>query len=148
MTQTIADKEKKSSSYKENRLETLSDEKVAKIKKFAKEYITKLLRKLEKRQKSNSSVASSSHPESSSMSGIHDEDTLADADGWADRDTGAPGPWTPDDKDSSPQSSSIPDPPADPRMRFRREESGWDPSPHMPATVVSMSEVSVGRLSR
>jgi [histone H3]-lysine36 N-trimethyltransferase len=48
LTQIIADKEKKSSSYKEWKLDRLSDEKVAKIKKFAKEYIAKVLRKLEK----------------------------------------------------------------------------------------------------
>jgi [histone H3]-lysine36 N-trimethyltransferase len=48
LTQIIADKEKKSSSYKEWKLDQLSDEKVAKIKKFAKEYIAKVLRKLEK----------------------------------------------------------------------------------------------------
>jgi histone-lysine N-methyltransferase SETD2 len=44
----IADKEKKSSSYKEGRLDSLSEEKIVKIKKFAKEYIAKVLRKLEK----------------------------------------------------------------------------------------------------
>ncbi|KAJ7353320.1 histone methyltransferase [Mycena albidolilacea] len=44
----IADKEKKSGSYKENKLEALSDEKVAKIKKFSKEYIEKVVRRLEK----------------------------------------------------------------------------------------------------
>lgn len=48
MTQLIADKEKKSSSYKEWKPDKLSDEKVAKIKKFAKDYIGKILRKLEK----------------------------------------------------------------------------------------------------
>ncbi|KAJ3572195.1 hypothetical protein NP233_g3246 [Leucocoprinus birnbaumii] len=48
LTHLIAEKEKKSSSYKENRLDSLSDEKVAKIKKFCRDYITKLLRKLEK----------------------------------------------------------------------------------------------------
>lgn len=44
----IADKEKKSSSYKDGKLDALSDEKTVKIKKFAKEYIAKVLRKLEK----------------------------------------------------------------------------------------------------
>lgn len=44
----ITDKEKKSSNYKEGKLDALSDEKVAKIKKFAKEYISKILRKMEK----------------------------------------------------------------------------------------------------
>ncbi|KAF8154094.1 hypothetical protein B0H34DRAFT_661470 [Crassisporium funariophilum] len=51
LTQVIAEKEKKSSSYREGRLDSLSDEKVAKIKKFAKEYITKIIRKLEKSSK-------------------------------------------------------------------------------------------------
>lgn len=46
MTGLIAEKEKKSSSYKDDKLESLSDEKVAKIKKFSKDFITKLLRKL------------------------------------------------------------------------------------------------------
>jgi [histone H3]-lysine36 N-trimethyltransferase len=48
LTQIIADKEKKSSSYKENKLDSLSEEKTTKIKKFAKEYIAKIMRKLEK----------------------------------------------------------------------------------------------------
>ncbi|KAH6904496.1 histone-lysine N-methyltransferase [Coprinopsis sp. MPI-PUGE-AT-0042] len=48
LTQVIADKEKKSSSYKEGRLESLSEEKTNKIKKFSKDYIAKILRKLEK----------------------------------------------------------------------------------------------------
>ncbi|KAI0776743.1 hypothetical protein BD413DRAFT_469039 [Trametes elegans] len=63
--ETIAEKEKKSSSYKEGRLESLSDEKTAKIKKFAKEYIAKVLRKLEKsgqRRKPTSTAGSSSTP--------------------------------------------------------------------------------------
>lgn len=48
LTQLIADKEKKSSSYREGRLDTLSEEKVTKIKKFAKEYIAKVIRKMDK----------------------------------------------------------------------------------------------------
>lgn len=48
LTHIIAEKEKKSSSFKDNKMDSLSDEKVAKIKKFAKEYIAKVLRKLEK----------------------------------------------------------------------------------------------------
>jgi len=48
LTEIIAEKEKKSSSYRENRLESLSDDKVIKIKKFSKEYIAKVVRKLEK----------------------------------------------------------------------------------------------------
>ncbi|KAJ8075139.1 histone methyltransferase set2 [Marasmius tenuissimus] len=49
LTEKIAEREKKSSSYKEGKLDTLSDEKTAKIKKYAKEYITnKILRKVGK----------------------------------------------------------------------------------------------------
>ncbi|PPQ98680.1 hypothetical protein CVT24_003307 [Panaeolus cyanescens] len=48
LTSVIAEKEKKSSSYKTGKLEALSEEKVTKIKKFSKEYIAKVLRKLEK----------------------------------------------------------------------------------------------------
>ncbi|KAG9311141.1 hypothetical protein JVU11DRAFT_9056 [Chiua virens] len=61
LTHVIAEKEKKSTSYKEGRLDSLSDEKAAKIKKFAKEYIAKVLRKLEKSTSKHGS-ASSSHP--------------------------------------------------------------------------------------
>jgi len=59
LTQIIADKEKKSSSYKESKLESLSDEKVAKIKKFAKEYIAKVLHKMEKSGKKHNGSSSS-----------------------------------------------------------------------------------------
>ena len=41
LTHVIAEKEKKSTSYKEGKLDALSEEKVAKIKKFSKEYIHK-----------------------------------------------------------------------------------------------------------
>lgn len=51
LTHIIAEKEKKSHSYRDGRLDALSDEKVAKIKKFAKEYIGKILRKLEKQKR-------------------------------------------------------------------------------------------------
>ncbi|KIK92193.1 hypothetical protein PAXRUDRAFT_830188 [Paxillus rubicundulus Ve08.2h10] len=62
LTHVITEKEKKSSSYKEDRLDGLSDEKVAKIRKFSKEYITKVLRKLEKsKSKHGSHKHSSSH---------------------------------------------------------------------------------------
>jgi len=59
LTHVIAEKEKKSSSYKEGKLDSLSDEKAAKIKKFAKEYIAKVLRKVEKSKRKPSS---SGHP--------------------------------------------------------------------------------------
>ncbi|KAH9476999.1 Histone-lysine N-methyltransferase, H3 lysine-36 specific [Psilocybe cubensis] len=61
LTQIISEKEKKSSSYKENKLDALSDEKVVKIKKFAKEYIHKIIRKLEKQNKPHSSSTSTAH---------------------------------------------------------------------------------------
>ncbi|KAI6009958.1 hypothetical protein EDC04DRAFT_837620 [Pisolithus marmoratus] len=48
LTHIIAEKEKKSTSYKEGKLDALNDEKTAKIKKFAREYIAKVVRKLEK----------------------------------------------------------------------------------------------------
>ena len=48
LTHIIAEKEKKSSSYKANVLEALSDEKTTKIKKFAREYIHKVLHRLER----------------------------------------------------------------------------------------------------
>lgn len=48
LTQIITDKEKKSSSYRDGKLDSLSEEKEGKIKKFAKEYIAKVLRKIEK----------------------------------------------------------------------------------------------------
>ncbi|KAF8999768.1 hypothetical protein BDQ17DRAFT_1360339 [Cyathus striatus] len=60
LTHVIAEKEKKSLNYKEGRLDSLPDEKVAKIKKFSKEYVTKVLRKLEKSGKKLSAPASSS----------------------------------------------------------------------------------------
>lgn len=55
LTHVIVEKEKKSTSYKEGKLDVLSDEKTTKIKKFAKEYIAKVLRKLEKSKRKPSS---------------------------------------------------------------------------------------------
>jgi len=60
LTKIIADKEKKSSSYKEGKLDSLSEEKIVKIKKFAKDYIAKVLHKIEKAKKRK---PSSSAPE-------------------------------------------------------------------------------------
>lgn len=51
LTQIIADKEKKSSSYKEGRLDSLSEEKTNKMKKFARDYIAKVMRKMQEREK-------------------------------------------------------------------------------------------------
>ncbi|PFH46282.1 hypothetical protein AMATHDRAFT_8013 [Amanita thiersii Skay4041] len=71
LTQVIADKEKKSSMYKEGKLDEMSEEKKTKIKKFAKEYISKVLLKVEKskRERPPSSAASTATPrETPSMS--------------------------------------------------------------------------------
>src|SRR5713226_80858 len=65
LTHIIAEKEKKSSSYKDNKLEALSDEKKIKIKKFAREYIQKVIHKLEKGKRrppdSGTSTSAQSH---------------------------------------------------------------------------------------
>lgn len=61
LTQLIVDKEKKSSSYKDDRFEALSDDKVAKIKKFSKDFIAKVIRKLTERGKLPVSSASSTN---------------------------------------------------------------------------------------
>lgn len=77
----IADKEKKSASYKEGRLESLSDEKTIKIKKFAKDYIAKIIRKLEKsgkRARPPSSGATSSAPMDAAGSADGADASMAD----------------------------------------------------------------------
>ncbi|KAI0313481.1 hypothetical protein OF83DRAFT_1210951 [Amylostereum chailletii] len=75
LTRIIADKEKKSASYKDNRLDALSEEKTAKIKKFAKEYIQKVIHKLEKSGKiPKRSAASGSGEASSSRLGEQDDE--------------------------------------------------------------------------
>jgi hypothetical protein len=65
LTHIISEKEKKSSSYKDNKLDALSDEKKAKIKKFAREYIQKILHRLEKGKRrppdSGSGASAQSH---------------------------------------------------------------------------------------
>lgn len=62
MTHCIAEKEKKSNTYKSGNLDSLSEEKITKIRKFAKEYIAKVLKKLEKsgqRRQSSTSAGTS-----------------------------------------------------------------------------------------
>jgi hypothetical protein len=59
LTQIISDKEKKSSVYKAGKLDSLSEEKSGKIKKFAKEYIAKVLRKVEKSKSRKPSASGS-----------------------------------------------------------------------------------------
>ncbi|KAF9553862.1 SET domain-containing protein [Agrocybe pediades] len=58
LTQTIADSEKKSSSYKEGRLDTLPPNKEEKIKKFAKDSIIKTIHRMKKTSKLQSSSTS------------------------------------------------------------------------------------------
>ncbi|CAK5271481.1 unnamed protein product [Mycena citricolor] len=99
LTTIIAEKEKKSSSYKDNKLEALSDEKVAKIKKFSKDYIVKVVKRMEeKNQKkkrsqhkasaSSSSTATIATPAAGSMAETSDSlvatpvpDAMLDGDG-------------------------------------------------------------------
>ena len=83
LTQIIADKEKKSSSYKEWKLDQLSDEKVTKIKKFAKEYIAKVLRRLEKsghrpRSSSSSIIQATSSPSLDTSNSAEGDSVTAD----------------------------------------------------------------------
>ena len=78
LTHVIAEKEKKSQSYKDGKLDALSEEKTSKIKKFSKEYIAKVLRKLEKsgkRRKPVSTAGSSSTPDSR----LDNDDTVVPA---------------------------------------------------------------------
>lgn len=73
MTQKVAEREKKSSAYQQNKLDNLSDEKVAKIKKYAKEYIDKLLHRMDKEQghrKPSSSASASVSAASATPSGL------------------------------------------------------------------------------
>ena len=80
----------KSSSYKEGKLDALSDEKTAKIKKFAKEYIAKVIRKIkdkrkkkqqQQRQQSASGSGSSSRRESLGNGDADADDLDADGEG-------------------------------------------------------------------
>lgn len=86
LTHIIAEKEKKSTSYRENKLDSLSEEKAVKIKKYARDYIAKVLHKLEtagklrKRPPESSLSASTSTP---TLGGSPSVDSLrrGDADG-------------------------------------------------------------------
>ncbi|KAI0830234.1 hypothetical protein BC628DRAFT_1313213 [Trametes gibbosa] len=167
LTQTIADKEKKSASYKEGRLETLSEEKTAKIKKFAKDYIAKILRKLEKsgqRRKPSSTVVSSSTPDG--KAGADDSfvtaETVADVmdldpndndqdeddhmDDEGDEEDRGSGSGSPEDGGSGETSPTVV---ADPRIRHRAsstskdDDSSWDTDVQKPLSS-SWSAVPVG----
>lgn len=170
LTQTIAEKEKKSSSYKEGRLETLSEEKTTKIKKFAKEYIAKILRKLEKsgqRRKPSSTTASSSTPDGAgaddsvaSAAAVadvmdldpdetyedHDDQGDDDHDEQGDEDDGASGSGSPEDGGSGETSPTVV---ADPRIRHpasstsKDDDGSWDTDLQKPISS-SWSAVPVG----
>ena len=53
LTHLITEKEKKSTSYETAKLDSLSDEKQQKIKKFVKDYVAKILRKMRDRKSKN-----------------------------------------------------------------------------------------------
>ncbi|EGO02917.1 hypothetical protein SERLA73DRAFT_47203 [Serpula lacrymans var. lacrymans S7.3] len=157
LTHIIAEKEKKSSSYKDGKLDALSDEKVTKIKKFSKEYIAKVLRKLEKtKRKPSSSSGTHDKRRDSSMTlrspqpdGDDGDGDMAmtveqamDMDGDSASEDGDANMDGDDDDDGDrtrveglgehelpPESATPSDTPhvADPRLRHRDEESGWDP---------------------
>lgn len=61
----IAEKEKKSSSYATSKLDKLSEEKQAKIKKYAKDFFAKAMHKIEKKRSAKAAAVS---PSSSSLS--------------------------------------------------------------------------------
>ncbi|KAI0052410.1 hypothetical protein FA95DRAFT_1483622 [Auriscalpium vulgare] len=156
LTHIIAEKEKKSSSYRESKLDALSDEKQAKIKKFAREYIHKVLHKMEKHRKrppeSSASTTSSRHAQANA-SGSASYEPEEDADGGMamtveeamDMSDDEPEPEHEDDEDRddeireadaveerspSDTSRSVSAVVADPRLRARAEkdkELGWDP---------------------
>ncbi|CCM05915.1 uncharacterized protein FIBRA_08153 [Fibroporia radiculosa] len=161
LTHIIAEKEKKSSTYQEGKLDLLSDEKVIKIKKFAKEYIAKILRKLEKvGQRRISSSAdkgdtamvtlasgSTSTPNDASLPDISAEDTMDLDDDSLEHDLSPP------DSASPPEAHETPEGPdhtriihvADPRLRHRNEECGWDPNNQDKLSVrQGLNTVSVG----
>lgn len=153
LTGVIAEKEKKSSSYKNSKLEALSEEKVVKIKKFSKEYIAKVLRKLEKsgkRSKPSNSVlptpSTSTHTPSSHDGG---DDTPSHAISMSveeamgmdpDSDNGDDDEemGTPVDQQTSPSSVSMAPPLSGPQLRHANDEAMMvdDPSPY-PSSVPS-----------
>ncbi|KAI0759666.1 hypothetical protein BC629DRAFT_1295328 [Irpex lacteus] len=156
LTSIIAEKEKKSSSYKEGRLDSLSDEKKAKMKKFAKEYVAKIVRKLEKSKRKPSSSSHRDREASSSTkhSPPQDDDAPGTPDNEADNTMDVdfePVAGDDDDSDAEPltsepkASTTTPEPRshhplppkpdliADPRIRQRQESSGHDRPASLPA---------------
>lgn len=61
-------------------MEAFSDEKIAKIKKFAKDYIAKVIRKIKKKKQQQRQLSASGSGSSSRRGSLGDGD--ADADGW------------------------------------------------------------------
>ncbi|KAK0200857.1 hypothetical protein DFS33DRAFT_1265721 [Desarmillaria ectypa] len=128
LTHIITEKEKKSRSYRDGKLDALSDEKVAKIKKFAKEYIRKVLRKSEKRKRIDAVVeatpsGSADTPDSAGGDEFVDipvtmEDAMDIADYESDDDDG-PSIRLPGDGGEDGKSPMEVDPPEilDPRLR-------------------------------
>ncbi|KAH9921134.1 uncharacterized protein B0H18DRAFT_1022078, partial [Fomitopsis serialis] len=149
LTHIIVEKEKRSASYREGRLDALSDEKAGKIKKFAKEYIAKILRKADKKRRESGgggagpASASPSSPSmlSPSVSGegadlaaavadVMDLDGPDDADENMEMDMDASPLADSETPPSDAGGTPAQTPPAlvgDPRLRHRREECGWDP---------------------
>lgn len=183
MTTIISEKEKKSSSYKEGRLDSLSDEKKAKMKKFAKEYVAKIMRKLEKSHR-HKGFSSSSHLEreasTSTKHSPHGEEHASPADDAMDVDDDheqsdgeldadaegevdgegefegeglnhAPSPdYTPPASASKLQQQfpfhplpSKPESVADPRIRRRKEGSGWDDEYERPRGLPGFQDLSI-----
>ncbi|KAI0354309.1 SET domain-containing protein [Trametes cingulata] len=159
LTHTIAEKEKKSSSYKDGRLDSLSEEKTTKIKKFAKEYIAKILRKLEKsgqRRKPSSTSASSSTPNgqggaddsiisAATVADVMDMDLHdVDDDDHPDDDDRGSGSGSPEEGGSGETSPTVV---SDPRIRHRassrEDDSAWDVDLQKPLRS-SWSAVPVG----
>lgn len=156
MTTVISEKEKKSSSYKEGRLDSLSDEKKAKIKKFAKEYIAKMMRKLDKpnhRHKDSSSRSHRDRDASTSTKHSPEDDgqhspphDIMDVDDDHEDSEGSNYAGSPDESRSNEERSSLghPLPPrpaavADPRIRRRKESSGWDDGYERPRGLQNLS---------
>ncbi|KAI0339087.1 SET domain-containing protein [Trametopsis cervina] len=138
LTAIISEKEKKSSSYKEGRLDSLSDEKKAKMKKYAKEYVAKIVRKIEKSKRKPSSSSSHREREASSSTkdsphvegSAHIEENHLDADD-DEADSDAESLQEEQRASLEERRLSHPLPPkpdfvSDPRRRRHREGSGWE----------------------
>jgi len=153
LTNIIAEKEKKSSSYKEGRLDSLSDEKKTKVKKFAKEYIVKIMHKLEKRHKPSSSSSRrerepSVSPKHSPNEGepdspTHDAMDIDEDHENSDAELSSEEPRSAGEEFRS-TNHSLPSPPdfvVDPRIRRRQE--GWDEGDERSRGLPALLDLSV-----